>query len=510
MRRRQNASSGAPNSSGRRSRQRSSKKTESSDANATGFAKSGRMKTAKAEMDSRRQASEALASREYFGDAPDDPSLIHVSLVIPGNRMLPQALEDPDALNDICVKHKLWITRPQSSVFDLRGRDIRQLQEAVKALNWAIHDMRLSNEASTTRFLAQRLSRHGHDTVVNVELNSRPVVKAISKERPSSLATASDLSQQLSPSLVSSANILRLLTTNLRMRVNFGHLHVRTRKKGLGSNMPYPDFAAMVPQYSNRGGAGLITHFTDADDAKKVLESLMDPIVGLYYPKEHPISARCTVTLDIGDQELVSDSKLPTHEKVRLAIPTLAKPDATPRLNWTVAAPDMTFDWNFQVDSLGPTAAVPDGLLRLMQSIVLIPNRAVTDGGLSLNPPRLLAGLSDSRVDGTTLKSSIIVPFRNTPFAIEVGITQKWAGMKTVSTPDTWWGLEFHCPGWDEGINNVNPGERRKDWGTDLERIWPGTEQSLEDRFTSFLEHIVEIQAALGDIKCGSRLVAHS
>ena len=79
MRRRQNASSGAPNSSGRRSRQRSSKKTESSDANATGFAKSGRMKTAKAEMDSRRQASEALASREYFGDAPDDPSLIHVS-----------------------------------------------------------------------------------------------------------------------------------------------------------------------------------------------------------------------------------------------------------------------------------------------------------------------------------------------------------------------------------------------------------------------------------------------
>lgn len=163
-------------------------------------------------------------------------------------------------------------------------------------------------------------------------------------------------------------------------------------------------------------------------------------------------------------------------------------------------------DWNFQVDSLGYQAVVPDDLLKLMQSIVLIPNKADKGDGHSLCPPRLLNGQSaGGQIDRTTLKTSIIVPFRNTPFVIEVSITQQWQGMKTVSEADTWWGLEFYCRGWDETINNVSPGERRKDWGPKLERIWPGIDQSLEERFTAFLEYIVEIQAALDDVDFKSR-----
>ncbi|OAQ91510.1 hypothetical protein VFPFJ_03250 [Purpureocillium lilacinum] len=464
------------------------------------------MKTAKAEVDSQRQASVALANQEYLGHAPEDPSIIHASLVIPGNDMLPQGLEDPDALNDIRLRYKVWITRSQPNIFDIRGRDMRQLQEAVKELNWALHDMRLSSEALTIRFLAQKPSRDQDSAIVNVELNCRPIVKALSNTPRSVLTTALDLVDRLRTSLLPSADILRLLTTDLRMRVNFGHLQVRTRKKGLGRDMSYANFAEMIPQYSNRGGASLHTRMPAVAHAAKVLHKILDPIVGLHYPKEHAVSGRCTVALGLGDHELVADAKLPTKDKEQLSIPTLAKPEAWPRLNWTVAAPDMPLDWNFQVDSLGYQAVVPDDLLKLMQSIVLIPNKADKGDGHSLCPPRLLNGQSaGGQIDRTTLKTSIIVPFRNTPFVIEVSITQQWQGMKTVSEADTWWGLEFYCRGWDEAINNVSPGERRKDWGPKLERIWPGIDQSLEERFTAFLEYIVEIQAALDDVDFKSR-----
>ncbi|UNI15239.1 hypothetical protein JDV02_001791 [Purpureocillium takamizusanense] len=507
MRRRQNVSSGALPNQGRRNRQTSSRpSSQAFETSTTGWAKLDKMKTAYAEMDSQRQASVATANQEYLGRAPKDPSLIHASLVIPGGNMLPQGLDDPEALNDIRAKHKVWIHRPKPNIFEICGRDIRQLQNAVKALNWKLHDMRLSSEALTTQFLAQKPSKEEHGVIVNVELDARPVVKALSDAPRSVLKTALDLSEQLRGSLLPSTDILRLMTTNLRMRVNFGRVQVRTRKKGLGNNMPYASFAEMVPQFSSRGGAGLQTRLRGVAHAATVLQRIVDPIVGLYHPREHSLSRRCTVMLEIGDHELMADAKLPAGEKTQLSIPTLVKPDARPRLNWTVVAPDMSLDWNFQVDSRESKATIPDSLLKLMQSIVLIPDKTGVDDGYSLCPPRLLAGhLGSDRIDKTTLKTSIIVPFRGTPFDIEVSVTKQWQGLRTVSNAETWWGLEFYCRGWDEAINNVSPGQSRKDWGAELERIWPGADQSLEERFTAFLEYIVEIQSALDDVNFRSR-----
>lgn len=64
-------------------------------------------------------------------------------------------------------------------------------------------------------------------------------------------------------------------------------------------------------------------------------------------------------------------------------------------------------------------------------------------------------------------------------------------------------GIEFYGRHWSEAINQVMPGERRKDWGEGLRHIWPGDDASLESRFLDFLQHVVQIQSALGGVDWG-------
>lgn len=173
--------------------------------------------------------------------------------------MLPRGLDDPTGLDDIRKKHQVWITRMQPNMLEVRSEHIQQLQEAIKAINWCIHDMRLSSENLTTRFLVQTPANAPKGALVKVELNSRPVVSTAQGTGGDVVPVAMELCQQLKDSLVPSTDILRALSTNLKMRVNFGRLEVRQRKKGLGQNMSYADFSKMVPQYSMRGGASLIS-----------------------------------------------------------------------------------------------------------------------------------------------------------------------------------------------------------------------------------------------------------
>lgn len=173
--------------------------------------------------------------------------------------MLPRGLDDPTALNDIRQKHKAWITMAQPNVLQVHAAHIKRLQEAVKAINWRIHDMRLSSESLTTRFLVQKPTNARNSALVRVELNSRPQVLT-AKDGPGDIASvAEDLCQQIQGTLVPSMDILRAVGAELKMRINFGRLEVRQRKKGLGQDMSYADFSMMVPQYSIRGGASLVS-----------------------------------------------------------------------------------------------------------------------------------------------------------------------------------------------------------------------------------------------------------
>ncbi|KAM4059362.1 hypothetical protein HRG_007780 [Hirsutella rhossiliensis] len=460
------------------------------------------MGTAKYQMDAKRQAAVAAAEEAHLGPPPTEPDLLEATLVIPGKHMLPRGLDDPTALNDVRKKHKVWITRVQPNVFELRSKHITRLQEAIKDINWCIHDMRLSSENLTTRFLVQEPANAPKDALVKVELNSRPHVLTVKATRGDIAAVAKDLCHQLQASLVPSTDILRALGADLRMRVNIGRLEVRQRKKGLGQNMSYADFSKMIPQYSIRGGASLISRLSDVHHAYKVVQHLQNPVVGILGVGIDGVPRRCTVFLKVRDQELVATTQAPTgkHPELQLSAARIIRREKWPRLNWTVAAPDMQLDWNLQVDSCESTASIPADLRGIMERLKLT-SQGAEDNKASMQSPRLvLTRPGGDEVEETILKTSVLLPFRDTPFLVEISVSQAWPQMMTHREPETWWGIEFYGKHWSEAINNVSPGERRKYWGEGLRNIWPGGDASLEDRFLEFLQHVVKIQAALGGV----------
>ncbi|KND90344.1 hypothetical protein TOPH_04933 [Tolypocladium ophioglossoides CBS 100239] len=497
---------------------RRSSQQQSSDRGSKAFAKIGAMETAKSQMHAMRQASTAAAEEGHLRAPPPDPSLIQASLVIPGQHMLPRGLDNPAALDDIRKKHKVWITRVQPNVLELRGESIRRLQEAMSEINWALHDMRLSGGNPTTRFLAQKPVNVPDSAVVRVDVNTRPHVATMKRIPGDTLPAALDIFHQLHPGLVPSMDVLRGLGTELKMRVNFGRLQVRMRKKGLGNEMTYTNFAKMMPGYSVRGGAGLDTRLSDAHVADKVAQLLMDPAAGILDDENLVVQRRCAILLQIGDQELVAEVETPSTERVQVSASRMTRTDKWTRLNWTVAAPDMSvepqtlsnrnqltrsreLDWNLQVVPCETMTSMPTELRKLAGGIVLIPDGAGGDQTAALKPPRVLmtTRAGGDKVDETLLKTSILVPFKDTPFLVEISVTQAWSGLKTNTTPETWWGVEFYGQHWDEAINHVSPGERRKDWGPGLRDIWLGRSPSLEERFMEFLEHVLKIQSALGE-----------
>lgn len=264
--------------------------------------------------------------------------------------MLHRGLDKADALDDIRKTHKAWITRVQDNVLEVRCDNIRRLQEAVRHINRALHDMRLSNNA-ITRFSVQRPFNVNYSALITVDVNARPYVAAAVNGAPGGqvLPVALDNLHQLCVRLVPSTDILRSLGTQLKMRVNFGRFQVSLGKKGLGSEMTYATFGRMLPQYSIRGEAMMDVRLSDVQVAEKVVQHLTDPAVEIYYHEQRGVQHRCTVVLKPQGHELVAETNAPSAgERIKLSAATFARPEPEqwPRLNWTVAVPDMKLDWN--------------------------------------------------------------------------------------------------------------------------------------------------------------------
>lgn len=121
-------------------------------------------------------------------------------------------------------------------------------------------------------------------------------------------------------------------------------------------------------------------------------------------------------------------------------------------------------------------------------SVIAIPNATL----FKLNASHHLA------VSTARLKSSVIIPFKDTPYLIEVSVTRSWEGGKIDSQPREEWEIEGYGAHWDEAINCVSTSETgRKDWGEDLRNGWTGRDQSLEARFGAFLRVMLEMQVIL-------------
>lgn len=453
------------------------------------------MATAKSMLDANRKRQRQTEDEEYLGPPPPNRDLIQTRLVIPGKDMLPDGLHAPGALDDIRKTHKAYITFPEPNILDIQCKYISQMKQAVHAVNWAIHDMRLCNDNPATKFFVQEPTKSDTSGMVKVVIGSRP---HFTSHLPMPKGNSTALNEhflRLTAEMTTSAEALMGLNKQMKMRVYFGHLNVRSRKAGRGDDIPYDEFVKLMGMYSARGGARLQSKLPEASQAEEVVRYLIDPKEGVCNGIGD-LMRGCEATLTVQGQEIKADSMESLHQKTQLSMVRATKPDVGDRLNWTVVAPDMQYDWNLRVDTW-ENVDTPARFKDLSKNLVLIDDEQ-WKGILkvpSLNTSKLRE--LQAEVGRTSLKSSVIIPYKTTPYVIEVSVTKTWERACTLDKPETTWGVELYASHWDESINHVCGGERRKDWGQGLKNIWPGDEPSLEPRFEGFLRTILEVQALL-------------
>lgn len=155
------------------------------------------------------------------------------------------------------------------------------------------------------------------------------------------------------------------------------------------------------------------------------------------------------------------------------------------------------------MDAWDKVEKLPDGLKNLAQMITLLPPQIEADSPNKLNGPRiglLRLGGMESQVSQIRLKTGVIIPWKDTPFAIEVNVTETWNDGRRSTAPELSWSIELYELSWDESMNYLGAGERRKDWGEGFCNIWPGGDLSFEARFANFIRTVLEVQAVFEGI----------
>jgi hypothetical protein len=182
---------------------------------------------------------------------------------IANKHLTPSGLEEPGAFNAICKAHQVYVDYIGGlNNIIVSAESMTQLRDAVKAVNWLIHDMRLSHDLPATSFIIQKPLEANDRTPISVVLGGRPCSIGVQKSMPDSAdmcRIANSLVEPLRRDIVTSAERLMGIGKQLRVRINFGRVNIRQKKRGLGNELSYTSFADFMKACSIRGGAGLAT-----------------------------------------------------------------------------------------------------------------------------------------------------------------------------------------------------------------------------------------------------------
>ena len=177
--------------------------------------------------------------------------------------MIPERLRDPSALQPIADKYAVQISQPQPNIIHVQAKAIQPLQQALREINWAVHDFRRSNEPLDGRYVVQPPLRTTKEALVTVEVGQRPNIdKVASSTATTAIASAVDFYKEaLVGALTPATEAVRSLDKDVRMRAYFGQTRINQRKKGMAEHVSYPEFRTMMKQLSRREGVHLETRY---------------------------------------------------------------------------------------------------------------------------------------------------------------------------------------------------------------------------------------------------------
>ncbi|KAL7794574.1 hypothetical protein V8C37DRAFT_409106 [Trichoderma ceciliae] len=453
-----------------------------------------KMASAKAQVNDKRLVTSVADEGDYLGEPPTDRDLIEVR-----NANFFSFFVYTYHPNLVTMTRKLLTLHEARipNIFKVSSESISQLQKAIDAINQRFHDLRLSQKLLTWVYIIQKSSRVAEDARVRLEIGSRPSLVGPPTGLDDVSRTTAALFQEIGPLLQASTECLTSVSSDIRMRVTFGRLYVQQRKRSLGYEITYDEFADLAKLYSRRRGLRLDTWLMDIRVANSVIKHMMAFDGDGDLRLDHKSKRRThSLILRIEGQELWVEDW--TNDKSTLSRAKIGTSFPSRWLNWIVAAPDTTFDWSLKAVS-HEFSSVPTSLQDLIKGIERIPSkREDTDHFLRTSEVRVHNPKEwGDKVSETRLKTSFIAEFQDTPYMLEINIEQVWKGLKTKSKPETRWGIELYGKHWDSAMNQVNPIDRRKDWGEGLKNVWVGTDPDLGKRFSNFLQVVVQLQKQL-------------
>ncbi|KAG6303363.1 hypothetical protein E4U09_000078 [Claviceps aff. purpurea] len=479
-----------------------------------GWARPAVMPTAKAKAYQDRQKSIIEAAGSFLGPPPEDEVLFEATLVIPAKQMYLEEIFDAECFDAVRKAHEVWIVLKKPNAIDIHSRTLRNLREAFREINWAIHDIRTAQHHVSSLFLVQ-LPLEGERSIT-VDLDCRPQVSL--RTRPEQLISVQEnshvahaLMKGLRESFLSSMDALQGRPKQiLQMRVDFGHVKIRRRKKivqenGNPNEMRFAEFASMASQYGRRGGADFEARLQSSGPVLHMIRHILQPTTGFFHSHQN-LSFHDTISIKLQEVTLEADIDRMRRGQAALKNVRLMEPDDSPPLKWTILAPDRKHDWCLRVDS-GINLPMNPQISQLVNSIVVESDtheEATTLEAFLQNPvhivvenPRLLAG----KVDRILLKSTVAVPFRDTPYVLDVSYHRTWEGVETGAHPNqSWQSLGFHGVHWAAELNSVNATDTRKDWGLHQRNVWRGSADSAEGQFHEFICYVLEGLSALDGV----------
>ncbi|KHN98559.1 uncharacterized protein MAM_03683 [Metarhizium album ARSEF 1941] len=465
------------------------------------FAAASSVRSARFYIDDERRKTDTTTGAQYLDPPPEGENLLEAVLVIPKGHMLLQELSDTSLLDTIKTEKEVWIKQDKHNVLHIYSRTMWCLQEGFKAVNWALHDLSLARQNVSTRFLVQKPINAGADGLITVNLDCRPRVQQRQRTLTGTAEVAANVLKQLGSNFSSSMNTLRTIERPLRMHVAFGQVVIRSRKRGVGNTMPYSDFTQMALQYGTKGGAELDMRMPDFNQTSKLISHLLDPETSIYHRIEC-VTYNDSIRIKIKDQILTADVAYMQNGQPSLTNSRLVVSEEWPPLRWITVAPDRKYDWALQVDSNLQVQPIPEHVERLLRDLVICTEKPETCDPRDLDhrclninvkgPAKWTGKLGEVRT-----KLSALIPFRDTPFVIEISRNHIWRDVNTNEALHSWTEIQMLGRHWEDSLNYKKKHESKKDWGLHQCNIWAGSEMTAEDQFAGFICHVLEVLSAL-------------
>ncbi|RKK66943.1 hypothetical protein BFJ69_g14948 [Fusarium oxysporum] len=456
--------------------------------------KNEKLKTAKNIYQGREEKIRQAEDAEHLGRPPAGKYLVQAALVLPGQHLLPVALDEPAALDDIRRKYRVYITRDVPNILEIHCDSIHRLQQAFEAVNWRIRDMRLSNDSSPARFLVQRPTKAVVTDMIQLKLGARPSFLSKTSNPVSNASSMDEHLPRLASDLASSAEGLMALNKTMGLRVNFGYVIIAKRPKGTEDEIAFAHFTRLMNMYPSRGGASIVTRLGDANEAEQLLQYISRPEAGICKNMKD-MRRGCEVVVVASGLQIKTEADY-NPQLMQLAMVRATRPETRARWSWTIAAPNMEHDWNIRMDAWDKVD-VPTEFRDLAKriSVVFKPDEGTILPLPKVNTSKL--AIPDEQITEIQARSWAIIPFKESPYVLKINITKTLKGSRTIGEQNVTWGVELYAPHWEESVNHSSGG--RKDWGEGLENIWEEGDD-LQSRLGCFLRIIMEVQALLNRV----------